>query len=348
MVGLIDHINLTNLKHLVVDHDSEIVPTGSAVFSPDRTYRYALTRQWNPDRPPAVFIMLNPSTADAWVLDPTVTRCRNFAAKWGCGGLVVLNAFALRATDPKVLRGHPDPVGPDNDQVIAAVLCAGQAGPVIVAWGSDETMRRSGRADQLVALLHTGGFEPQCLGKTTAGHPRHPLYVRGDTEPIPYPDPETYARAMNDPPRRAEQVRRPAPRPCESCPYRVDAPAGLWAAEEYEKLPRFDLETPFQPTGVFLCHQQNGRVCAGWAGCHDGENLLGLRIAQSTGMMAPAEIEATIAYRSPVPLHRSGAEAAAWGLSALDSPDRAAGRIAAKLLRKPGVTTDSGPGRGGE
>jgi len=180
MVGLIDRIDLDGLA---VDHDSPIVPAGSAVFSLDRVHRYALAREWDAARPPAVFVMLNPSTADAFIMDPTVTRCRGFAITWGCGGLLVLNAFALRSTDPRRLRTHPDPVGVDNDRVISAVLDAGEVGPVTVAWGSDPTLLRSGRAGQLLTLLREHGLHPQCLGMTKDGHPRHPLYVRGDTQP---------------------------------------------------------------------------------------------------------------------------------------------------------------------
>jgi hypothetical protein len=189
MVGLIDRIDLDGLD---VDHDSPIVATGSAVFSTDRVHRYALAREWDAGRPPAVFLMLNPSTADAFVMDPTVTRCRGFARTWDCGGLLVLNAFALRSTDPRGLRTHPDPVGVDNDRVISSVLAAGPIGPVIVAWGSDPTLLRSGRAGQLLALLHEHGLHPKCLGTTKDGHPRHPLYVRGDTRPAPlHPRPVT-------------------------------------------------------------------------------------------------------------------------------------------------------------
>jgi hypothetical protein len=161
---------------------------------PCRAYRYALTREWAPDHPPAVFVMLNPSTADAWLLDPTLTRCRNYAIAWGCGGLIVLNAFALRSTDPRALRSHPDPVGPDNDQVIASVLCAGQTGPVVVGWGADPALRQWGARDwEVIRLLHAGGIEPVCLGQTKAGFPRHPLYLPADVEPSPYPHVGAYA-----------------------------------------------------------------------------------------------------------------------------------------------------------
>jgi hypothetical protein len=130
----------------------------------------------------------------------------------------------------------------------------------------------------------------------------------------------------------------PAPRPCGTCPYRQDVPSGVWAAEEYAKLPAYDEETAGQPSGVFLCHQQNGKVCAGWAGCHDGRHMLSLRLAVAFGTMSPETAEAVCSYVSPVPLWASGAEAAAHGLADIDAPGVAAQAAALKLwLRREGA-----------
>ena len=63
-------------------------------------YRYALRRTWDPARPAALFVGLNPSTADGARDDLTVCRCVAFAAAWGCGSVLVGNLFAYRATDP--------------------------------------------------------------------------------------------------------------------------------------------------------------------------------------------------------------------------------------------------------
>lgn len=109
---------------------------------------------------------------------------------------------------------------------------------------------------------------------------------------------------------------RPAKAPCKSCPYRQDAPAGMWDASEYEKLPRYDGETFEQlegATALFFCHQQDGHLCAGWVACHDPDELLALRLH-------PVD-PATFSYQSPVPLFASGAEAAAHGMSGIDEPD---------------------------
>jgi hypothetical protein len=181
---------------LAVDRASSLIDDGrsaTATFSPCRTYRYALTRRWS-ERPLAVFVMLNPSTADAFTLDPTVRRCISFAVEWAAGGVLVLNLFALRSTDPKALYSHADPVGPDNDVVITEHLPTGEpAGPVIAAWGAGpdgprpaRRMLRS-RAERVAALLRARGARPLCLGLTQAGHPRHPLYIPNGTAAVDLP-----------------------------------------------------------------------------------------------------------------------------------------------------------------
>src|SRR5262245_38555366 len=92
----------------------------SAVFSPCRKYRYSLTRIWDAERPNVMFVGLNPSTADDQVDDPTVRRCIGFARKWRFGGMIIVNLFAYRSTDPNRLQEILDPVGPENDEHIAA------------------------------------------------------------------------------------------------------------------------------------------------------------------------------------------------------------------------------------
>ncbi|MER6734708.1 DUF6283 family protein [Streptomyces puniciscabiei] len=136
-------------------------------------------------------------------------------------------------------------------------------------------------------------------------------------------------------------VRPPAPRPCESCPYRRDVPAGIWASEEYEKLRRYDAATPNQPTGVFQCHQDDAnsevrRVCAGWAGCHEGEDLLALRLAVLGGYMEPETYRAVVEYESPVPLFPSGGAAAAHGQAGIPAPIGDARRLINKISRTRG------------
>jgi hypothetical protein len=179
---------------LVVDrHVGLFGETCTATFSADRTYRYALTRRWPHDGAPwAAFVMLNPSTADAFTVDPTIRRCESFAKSWGRAGLLVVNLFGLRATDPTVLSACADPVGPDNDAVVLETLLGnGLVGPVIVAWGSKGSYRDRGLA--MLQLLADNGIKPLCLGVTRSGQPRHPLYMRAVTRPEPYPGDLTVA-----------------------------------------------------------------------------------------------------------------------------------------------------------
>jgi len=66
---------------------------GSAVFSRDGRYRYALRRVWDDGKPAVLFVGLNPSTADAHRDDATIRRCTRFARDWGFGQLLVGNLF---------------------------------------------------------------------------------------------------------------------------------------------------------------------------------------------------------------------------------------------------------------
>lgn len=169
----------------ILEHDATHEIT-SARLSHDGVYRYRLDRTW--DRPAGrlLFVMLNPSTADGTVDDPTIRRCRGFTLREGLGGFTVVNLFALRATDPKHLRQHPDPVGPLCD-VHLRLAALGEERPraVIAAWGAHPFA--ADRAAEVVDLFAENRQRLSCLGVTKGGHPRHPLYVKGDTPLLPYP-----------------------------------------------------------------------------------------------------------------------------------------------------------------
>ncbi|WP_353192150.1 DUF1643 domain-containing protein [Pandoraea pnomenusa] len=157
----------------------------SAIISQCGQYRYTLTREPHDaytTRGTALFIMLNPSTADASLDDPTVRRCRGFARTWDCNGIVVANLYALRATDPAELWKHGDPVGPLNDLYLRELAAKHET--VICAWGTNA------RPDRVQAVREIFGgrmHRLMCLGVTKDGSPRHPLYVRGDQQLIEWP-----------------------------------------------------------------------------------------------------------------------------------------------------------------
>lgn len=151
----------------------------------DGDYRYHLTRRWGPKIDTVVWVMLNPSTADADVDDPTIRRCISFSAELGADSLRVVNLYAYRATDPKHLLAVEDPVGPMDNTVIRETLLAARAmrSPVIGAWGVNA---RADRVSEFVTIADECRVPLHCLGITKSGMPRHPLYVLGSTRPTPW------------------------------------------------------------------------------------------------------------------------------------------------------------------
>lgn len=159
-----------------------------AVISPSGRYRYLLTRCWEPSLPALGFVMLNPSTADHAVDDPTIRRCLGFARSWGFGELRVVNLFALRAAHPTALldtvAAGGDPVGPENPAHLRAVATAHT---VVLAWGSNASAVLGGDYPREVAdALAAEGAALFHLGRCADGSPRHPLYLPAETPLSPW------------------------------------------------------------------------------------------------------------------------------------------------------------------
>ncbi|MEM1063486.1 MAG: DUF1643 domain-containing protein [Planctomycetota bacterium] len=154
-----------------------------AGFSDCRVYRYTLWRIWDPGLPRLAFIGLNPSTATETVDDPTMRRCRGFAAREGYGGFDMLNIFGYRATDPAEMKRQDEPVGPGNDAAIRDV--SRRTGVVVACWGTHGG--HLGRDSDVCAILADEGVSVLCLGTTKQGFPRHPLYVKGDQPMVEFP-----------------------------------------------------------------------------------------------------------------------------------------------------------------
>ncbi len=158
---------------------------GPACFSDDRLYRYWLQRDWRSGGRRAMWVGLNPSTADERHLDPTLRRVARYSRDWGYDGFVMTNLFAFRATLPSEMKKQDDPVGPDNDFHLAKV--AGECELVICAWGSHGVHRDRSRA--VVDLLNEAGHfsKLHALKIVGNGEPGHPLYLPLTARPIPYP-----------------------------------------------------------------------------------------------------------------------------------------------------------------
>jgi len=137
-------------------------------------YRFRLWRRWAPGGA-ALWIMLNPSTADDVGDDPTIRRCIGLSRGWGFGAIEVVNLYALRATRPRDLFAARAPVGRGNDAAIAASAAAAES--IVVAWGMHGG--RGARAGDVLALLARCPL--WCLGRTRGGQPRHPLYAPAST-----------------------------------------------------------------------------------------------------------------------------------------------------------------------
>lgn len=155
-----------------------------ADFSPCRTWRYALWRHWDWQGHAncVAFIGLNPSTADETQDDPTIRRCIRFAKRWGYGGMYMLNAYAYRATDPNDMKRAADPLGPGNLEAMG--YYRSRVGLIVAAWGVHcEPSHEARVCNAIGRVVH-------CLGKTKHGRPKHPLYLRSDTEPEVFWEPQ--------------------------------------------------------------------------------------------------------------------------------------------------------------
>ena len=138
-----------------------------AIFSEENIYRYPLSRVWDINKPKILFIMLNPSTADEFVEDPTIRRVINYAKDWGYGSVYVGNLYAFRSTDPKGLNNVEDPIGPENITNIQALI--GLVDKVIYAWGNERK-----EPEWLKKLVDA----PYCIDISKKGIPKHPLYLK--------------------------------------------------------------------------------------------------------------------------------------------------------------------------
>ena len=167
---------------------SDLFCDKSAEFSPCRDYRYSLWRWWDKSKGYALFIGLNPSTADETNDDPTVRRCINFAKKWGYGGLCMANLFAVRSPYPWFIKCAHNPVGPENNKHLEKV--AKDADVVIAAWGNDGSyMDRDDEVKKLFPNM-------MCLKKNKNGSPGHPLYLHGDSRLKSFVAPFNYEKEI--------------------------------------------------------------------------------------------------------------------------------------------------------
>lgn len=146
----------------------------SAIVSKDKMYRYELSRSWDSEKPYVMFIMLNPSTADASKDDPTIRRCINFAKSWDYGGIFVGNLYAYRTTHPKELKQIANPCGSEN--ITHLISMARRSAIVVCAWGNNK-----GIPQNITKIFYYKRL--YYIEKSVNGTPKHPLYLKGNLMP---------------------------------------------------------------------------------------------------------------------------------------------------------------------
>jgi hypothetical protein len=146
-----------------------------ADFSPCRKYRYTLWRIWDASKPMIMFIGLNPSTANEYDPDPTITRVIGFATRWGYGGVYMMNLFSLVSSKPKDLLTCADPVN-GNDKWLIDISKKSER--IVFAWGS---FKQAKERSKFVSDMFP---EAYALDVNDDGAPQHPLYVKGDIVPV--------------------------------------------------------------------------------------------------------------------------------------------------------------------
>ena len=164
---------------LIIRHHDDGICKSDAVYSPCETYRYALTRVWNPKGRRLLYVMLNPSKATEQTNDPTIERCERRARRLGYGAFRACNIFALRETDPARLKAATHPEGPDNPAELTRAV--DWSDDVLCAWGVHGAHR--GQGNRVFETLRAIDRPLLTFGLTKDGHPRHPLYISYDVMP---------------------------------------------------------------------------------------------------------------------------------------------------------------------
>ncbi|MBA4304632.1 MAG: hypothetical protein C0424_10445 [Sphingobacteriaceae bacterium] len=162
----------------------------SAVISECGKYRFQLTRNWWEEGKglgTCLFVMLNPSNADADHDDPTIRRCIAFAKSWGYDELKVANLLPYRATDPmdllEALLIGVDMQYMENLSHLGKLMY--EAEIVICAWGNGSIVQPKKLDAIFFNLFKHPIYKDKLhyLELSKDGVPKHPLYLKGELTP---------------------------------------------------------------------------------------------------------------------------------------------------------------------
>jgi hypothetical protein len=167
--------------------------TRRAELSECGRYRYTLERAWAQLPRYVLWLMLNPSTADAAKDDATIRRCIGYARAWGYTGILVGNLYAWRSTSPRGLlyagAAGSDPIGPENDRHVRGLVTRAEL--VVCAWGQTGPLTEARqRVLQILRPRRHGGdcpHEPHALKFNANGEPAHPLRLAAKLQPAHWP-----------------------------------------------------------------------------------------------------------------------------------------------------------------
>jgi len=181
-----------------------------AVLSPCGAHRYLLTREVLAPRRgdallSALFVMLNPSTADAHEDDATIRRLTGMVRSWkGYGRFEVVNLFTYRSTDPKMLVGNPRVNDARSDSYLVAA--AARADRIVCGWGANAFAIHPTRATTVVRLLAKNQRVPAdglfCFGQNQDQSPVHPLFQKITAPLLPF----TWGRSEGKPSSRLVEL----------------------------------------------------------------------------------------------------------------------------------------------
>jgi len=161
----------------------------AAELSPDRRFRFRLSRWWNPGEAPkrVAFLMFNPSTADAGADDQTIRKCMGFAGRWGYNGIDVINLYPLRSRDPRAMLDSRAALEEIDTNLDYIRVVGRDASALVCAWGCEDVTRRiTNFNNHILRVIENARlaarWSPSCLGLTLGGSPRHPVMLGYDTK----------------------------------------------------------------------------------------------------------------------------------------------------------------------
>ncbi|MDD2266936.1 DUF1643 domain-containing protein [Sulfuricurvum sp.] len=148
----------------------------SAEFSDDKLYRYWLKRVWDEDKEIGVFIALNPSKATELKCDQTICNITNLALQWDWGGFYLLNLFAFRSTEKKLMLINQNPIGEKNDEMIEAI-CK-RSNNIVLSWGEEKPKLVKDRASKVKQILNNINRNVLCLSENAGSGYQHPCIIK--------------------------------------------------------------------------------------------------------------------------------------------------------------------------